>query len=297
MSTRLRIRHETIYRYAQPVSFGEWRLMMRPIDSHSIRVLDATLALTPPGETRWTSDAYSNSVCHFTPGGPSNLLAVTSTLLIDRYPKPLRDAELAAPLMPAGAIAPPVIYSDADATALAPFIRPVYAEHQAHLAWLARQQREHGDTALDVLLRLNRAVHSQFSYGARDEYGTQTPAETIDRGAGTCRDFAWLMIESVRRWGFAARFVTGYLYAGEDTAIRGAGATHAWCEVFLPDLGWLEFDPTNGLSESPDLIRVAATRTPEEASPMRGAVIGDAAAQMDVYVSVMLDNSPSTLVV
>jgi transglutaminase-like putative cysteine protease len=269
--------------------------MMRPIDSHSIRVLDATLALSPPGETRWTSDAYSNSVCHFTPGAASNVLSVVSTLLIERYPKALRDIEHVAPLMPVGAMAPRVIYSDADAVVLSPFIRPVYVEHPVHTAWLGRHQREHGDTALDVLLRINRAIHDQFVYGARDEYGTQTPAETIERGAGTCRDFAWLMIESVRRWGFAARFVTGYLYSPGHDGIRGAGATHAWCEVFLPDLGWLEFDPTNGLSESPDLIRVAATRTPSEASPMIGAVIGDVQARMEVFVSVSLDNSPAPM--
>jgi transglutaminase-like putative cysteine protease len=156
--------------------------------------------------------------------------------------------------------------------------------------------REPGDSALDVLLRVNRAIHQEFSYGVRDEYGTQTPAETINRRAGTCRDFAWLMIESVRRWGFAARFVTGYLYSpNHDSSIRGAGATHAWCEVFLPDLGWLEFDPTNGLTESPDLIRIAATRTPEEASPMIGVVLEDAVATMEVSVTVTLDNSPATM--
>ncbi|HWA22255.1 MAG TPA: transglutaminase family protein [Caulobacterales bacterium] len=294
--TRLRIQHETIYRYGQPVSFGDWRLMMRPLDSHSIRVLEAKFVLTPPGETRWTSDAYSNSVCHFTPAGRSNLLSVVSTLLIERYPKPLRDAESVAPLMPAGAMAPAVIYSNEDAAVLAPFIRPFYAEHPVHSSWLWRQQRQQGDTALDVLLRINRAVHDDFRYGARDEYGTQTPAQTIARGAGTCRDFAWLMIESVRRWGFAARFVTGYLYSPAlDGSMRGAGATHAWCEVFLPDLGWLEFDPTNGLSESPELIRVAATRTPGEASPMTGVVMGDAVATMEVFVSVTLDNSPAPM--
>jgi transglutaminase-like putative cysteine protease len=89
----------------------------------------------------------------------------------------------------------------------------------------------------------------------------------------------------MRRLGFAARFVTGYLYAPGITT-RGAGATHAWCEVFLPSLGWIEFDPTNGLAESGDLIRVAVSRTPDEASPMTGTIVGMAAAQMSVSVSV-----------
>jgi transglutaminase-like putative cysteine protease len=155
---------------------------------------------------------------------------------------------------------------------------------------LRRQRWRPGDSALDLLLRLNSAIPYELSYGARDEYGTLTPAETLQRGAGTCRDFAWLMIESVRRWGFAARFVTGYLYS-PASGVRGAGATHAWCEVFLPDLGWIEFDPTNGLSESPDLIRVAATRTPSEASPVSGMAIGNTMATLDATVQVELDHS------
>jgi transglutaminase-like putative cysteine protease len=291
--SRLFIRHETTYRYSEPVLFGEWRLMMRPIDSHSIRVLDASLTLTPPGETRWTLDAYSNSICHFTPGGKADLLQVISTLLIETYPKPLRDAEMAAPLIPPNALAPPVIYSAEEALVLSPFIKPVYLEDPVHTEWLWPQRREAGDSALDMLLRLNQTIHNQFEYGAREEYGTQTPAETIQRGAGTCRDFAWLMIESMRRWGVASRFVTGYLYSpSADSGIRGTGATHAWCEAFLPDLGWIEFDPTNGLAESPDLIRVAATRTPQEASPMSGGALGGAESTMDVAVSVSLASEP-----
>jgi transglutaminase-like putative cysteine protease len=95
------------------------------------------------------------------------------------------------------------------------------------------------------------------------------------------------MIESVRRLGFAARFATGYLYSPHAT-VRGAGATHAWCEVFLPDLGWMEFDPTNALVESASLIRVATTRTWQESDPMNGSVYGDAACDLKVSVDVDL---------
>ena len=87
---------------------------------------------------------------------------------------------------------------------------------------------------------------------------------------------------------YAALVATGYIHS-PGTTIRGAGATHAWCEVFLPDLGWLEFDPTNGLAESPDLIRVAATRTPAQALPVSGAIIGDpGSSRLHVSVDVRL---------
>jgi len=95
------------------------------------------------------------------------------------------------------------------------------------------------------------------------------------------------MVEALRRLGFAARFVTGYLFSPANLQMRGAGATHAWCEVFLPDLGWIELDPTNGLAESPDLIPIAVARTPEEAAPISGSVIGGGSfSHMDVHVDV-----------
>jgi transglutaminase-like putative cysteine protease len=95
------------------------------------------------------------------------------------------------------------------------------------------------------------------------------------------------MIETLRRFGFAARFASGYLYAPGGDA-RGAGATHAWCDVYLPDSGWLEFDPTNGIAESRDLIRVASTRTPQEAAPVSGATAKPVSASLTVNVDVDL---------
>ena len=278
--SRLRIRHETVYSFETLVNFGVWRLMMRPVDTHAIRVLDASFELSPPGSTRWALDAFGNCVCLFQPQGPANELRVVNHLLIERYPAPL---DLA--------FDPTAVVDNEEERnlVLAPFSLPVTSGDRDfnYRAWLTFHAPEPGEAPLDFLKRFNSAIRAEFAYATRDEEGVQTPLETIERKAGACRDFAWLMIESMRRWGVASRFVTGYLYS-PNAAIRGAGATHAWCEAFLPDLGWIEFDPTNGLAESPDLIRVAATRTPQEASPMSGGAIGTAESALEVHVSVSL---------
>ena len=287
--TRLFIRHETTYDYAQPVGFTPHRLLIRPRDSHSIRLIAASLELFPRGQTRWTYDAMGNSVCWYTPESESNRLSVVSHLTIDRYPAPLAPIEADNPhsLMP-------VVYELNDRLVLAPFITPVVNdEHGALLAWLRGQMQQADEPVLDFLSRLNSAIHSEFSYTARYAEGVQSPSETLQYRAGACRDLAWLMVEGVRQLGFAAQFVTGYLYA-PNLNVRGAGATHAWAQVFLPSLGWLEFDPTNGLIESPDLIQVAATRTPAEAAPLAGALIGNPGnSNLNVLVDVDLaqDNS------
>ena len=90
-----------------------------------------------------------------------------------------------------------------------------------------------------------------MSYERRTARGTQTPLQTLAARRGSCRDFATLMMEGARALGFAARFVSGYLYvpsrdSGESH--RGGGSTHAWCQIFLPGSGWVEFDPPTALS-------------------------------------------------
>lgn len=267
---RLRILHETRYYYERPVSFGPQRLMIRPRDSHALRIVEASLRLFPPGDTRWSYDANGNCICVFQPNGRADAMRVASELIIDRYPAPLVPQRIENP-----DTLTPIVYSREDRATLEPFIAPVTDDPDAVLLrWLRGLASHRDEPALAFLLRVNDLIHQQFEYQSREEEGVQTPVETLRKRSGACRDLAWLMVEGLRRLGYAALFATGYIHS-PNAQIRGAGATHAWCEVFLPDLGWLEFDPTNGLAESPDLIRVAATRTPAQALPVSGAIIGD----------------------
>lgn len=282
--TRFSIRHETRYDYARPVGFGPHRLLLRPRDSHAIRLIDAHLTLSSPGETRWTFDAYGNCLCHYTPQGEALSLSIVSDLVLERYPAPLNLFPVRDPRT-----ATPVDYSLADRTVLAPYIAPATAGADDLMAWLRRQIGPVGEPAMDFLLRLTWVIRQGFVYQARDAEGVQAPEETLRLGSGSCRDLAWLMVEALRHLGYAARFVTGYLYSPGHSGVRGAGATHAWVQVFLPDLGWLEFDPTNGVAESSDLIPVAVARTPAEAAPISGIVRGaPGSSRLTVAVDVQL---------
>jgi len=281
---RLIIQHRTLYTYERPVEFLPHRLLVRPRDSHAIRVVDATLTVSPGGDTRWQYDALGNSVCVFQPYGAAASLSITSDLTIERFPAQLSDPHVADPQTMT-----PIVYPASDRAVLGPFIEPATEDSEGLLLrWLREQVDSPLEPALSFLLRLNQTIHDAFAYVPRDLGAAQDPADTVRFGAGTCRDFAWLMVEALRRLGFAARFVTGYLYSPQHIDnIRGAGATHAWCEVFLPELGWTEFDPTNALAESPDLIPVAVARTPGEAAPISGMISGDGGfSQLSVHVDV-----------
>nr|WP_255453087.1 transglutaminase family protein [Phyllobacterium sp. SYP-B3895] len=124
---------------------------------------------------------------------------------------------------------------------------------------------------------------------------TQSPVQTLQLRRGTCRDFAVLMIEAARLLGLAARFVTRYIYvpSRDGSTTRGGGSTHAWCQIYLPGAGWVEFDPTNGILGNRDLIRVAVARDPRQAIPLTGSYDGDASAYdgMSVQVNVTTENT------
>ncbi len=126
----------------------------------------------------------------------------------------------------------------------------------------------------ELLMTLTHAIKESFTYVHRHEPGTQDPITTLNTGRGSCRDFAVLMMEGVRALGFAARFVSGYLYVPDSSGHIGGGNTHAWVQVYLPGAGWVEFDPTNGIIGNKDLIRVAVARDPRQAVPLWGTWVG-----------------------
>jgi transglutaminase-like putative cysteine protease len=110
----------------------------------------------------------------------------------------------------------------------------------------------------------------------------QTPAETLSRSTGSCRDYAYLFMEAARHIGLAARFVSGYLHSPPTDA--DYGATHAWAEVFLPGAGWTGFDPTIGSLVGSDHIAVAVAKLPESVPPVDGSFVGRAQSSLDVGV-------------
>lgn len=290
---QLTVNHVTRYSYAQPVSLGEHRLMVRPRDSHDLRLSEATLTLSPPGEIRWVHDVFSNSIAIVNFSQPTTDLVIESTLTLDRYPyvAPQLDIDPDAATYP-------FIYSPDDRRDLGPLCEPHLGDPKGLLKqWVSGFVMAKGTDTLALLADINSGIKDGFDYQARDEEGTQTPAETIERGSGTCRDFALLFIEAARHLGFGARFVSGYLYdpaldvGASGEAVQGAGATHAWAEVYLPGAGWVEYDPTNGLIGSEALIRIAVTRDPGQAIPITGSFTGDAGDYLGMSVEVSVTAS------
>jgi transglutaminase-like putative cysteine protease len=285
----LTIHHKTVYRYNRPVAFGEHRIMLRPRDSHDQRVLSSSLDISPqPMSLRWIHDVFGNSVAIATFDERSETLSFTSMATVEHNP-----AEEFALTPDDAAYFYPFLYNGEEFPDLQQFITPQYGDPNGELsAWARQFLDEDGPTpTFNILSGMTHGIREAFTYRKRHEHGTQHPLDTLSTGSGTCRDYALFMIEALRRLGIAARFVSGYLFIPGDRShgYVGGGSTHAWVQVYLPSAGWIEFDPTNGIIGTRDLIRVAVARDPRQAIPLHGAYLGsaDAFVGMEVGINVV----------
>jgi len=282
----LTIRHKTEYAYANPVSFGEHRVMLRPRDGHDLRVLDNRLDILPrPASLRWIHDVFGNSVGIAKFDGRADKLTFESLLTIDHHPVDglhLTEDDTAWRY--------PFEYDEEELPDLTRSIARQFSDPDGVIeTWAQQFVKPKGPTPTqDLLTDMTHAIRAGFHYKHRFTPGVQDPLETLRVGSGTCRDFALFMIEAVRSLGLAARFVSGYIYVPETAreGHRGGGNTHAWLQVYLPNAGWVEFDPTNGIVGNRDLIRVAVAREPRQAIPLSGTYTGSPSDHLAMTVDI-----------
>ena len=295
----LTVRHVTTYRYRQPVSFGEHRLMFRPRDSYDQRLVDVALNVTPkPSEVSWAHDVFGNCVARVRFAGRAKELRFECVIRLDHSSTQELQFQTAD-----YARSYPFSYGAEDMPDLLRLIEREYPNPDHELDRWAREflRREGPTPTHELLAGMTHAVKQRFTYVARAESGVQTPLQTLRLGSGSCRDFALLMMEAVRSLGLAARFVSGYLYSpsrdrhgAASGGNVGGGATHAWLEVFVPGDGWVEFDPTNGIVGNRDLIRVAVVRTPAQAVPLSGTWTGFPSDSLGMTVEVNVTSDENT---
>jgi len=267
-------------------------MMFRPRDSYDQRLIKADLAVSPePASVTWVHDVFGNCITNVSFETSATNLRFETNILLDHTPQ----------LSPQFLIEPsakiwPLEYDAEVLPDLAPYLEVENPSPELE-TWARRFTRSGLETETGhLLMTMTMGIKESFQYSRRTDPGTQAPEVTLANRKGTCRDFAWLMIEACRSLGFAARFVTGYIYVPlRDTkSLRGGGATHAWVQVFLPGAGWTEFDPTNGIVGSRDLIRVGVARKPKQAMPLSGNFVGSRADYLGMTVDVAVSAEGSS---
>jgi transglutaminase-like putative cysteine protease len=285
--------HVTTYSYSQPARFGEHRLMVRPRESYDQHLISAELKIDPePREVRWLHDVFGNSVAVASFDRRAEQLRIESRARLLHLPSDLEDVHIEE-----YARGYPFTYSSEEMPDL---LRSIERQHLDPLrridTWARRFVASPGATStLGLLTEMTKAIKREFTYLPRHQKGTQSPLETLERGTGTCRDYAMFMIEAARALGFAARFVSGYVYNPTGKRRRiGGGNTHAWVRIYIPGSGWVEFDPTNAIVGTHGLIRVAVARDIYQAIPVSGTFSGFPGSflGMEVTVDIHADGDP-----
>jgi transglutaminase-like putative cysteine protease len=282
----LKIHHRTTYRFHQKVTLWPHRLMLRPRESRDLHLISSNITVAPAATVIWAHDVFGNAVATAT------FQTLADHVVIDS----VAELQLDAPAWPvfdiaASAISYPFRYSDDEWTDLGALTIQQYSDNERRLgSWAQGFVRSSPTDTLSLLKDLSAGVAQATRYQSREDEGTQSPLDTLDRGWGSCRDFSVLFVEAARSLGFGARIVSGYLYNPDQQGVgsSGAGSTHAWAEIFVPGAGWISFDPTNRGMGGSNLIPVAVVRDIRQAMPVSGSFVGPTNAFAGMSVEVLV---------
>ncbi|WP_395543500.1 DUF2126 domain-containing protein [Neotabrizicola sp. sgz301269] len=273
MSIKASIYHLTHYRYDRPVVLGPQIIRLRPAPHSRTRVLAHSLKVSPEKHfVNHQQDPFGNWLSRFV------------------FPEPVREFKIEVDLVADMTVYNPFDFFVEESAEHWPFDYAldlvddlsIYRKHapagpslQKFLDSVPRGRVR----TVDFVVNLNAMVSQRVAYTIRMEPGVQTPEETLGIGSGSCRDSTWLLVQALRHFGFAARFVSGYLIQLKPDlkALDGPSGTevdftdlHAWAEVYLPGAGWIGLDPTSGLLAGESHIPLAATPHYRSAAPIVG---------------------------
>jgi transglutaminase-like putative cysteine protease len=267
--SRIRISHTTTYRYAEPVSFGIHRLVIRPREGHDLQVENLSLRVSPAGSVSWHRDIFGNSIALASFSEPGDLLEFSSEAIVS-----LRDHSSHRRLLDVLPIKFPVQYSEIEASVARGYLDSVYrTESEAIRKWAEQTFAPNsGDDAVLLIDKINQWIHKSIRYRRREDRGVHSPLETLRLGSGSCRDMATLLLEAARALRLPARFASGYLDGAASRA--GHAVTHAWAEVYFPEHGWFGCDPSLGEGTSEKHIVCGVSSHPRGVMPVSGYYSG-----------------------
>ena len=292
---RLRVRHTTEYRYDSPVDRSTHQGRLRPVHHQRQSVQDHVLRVetsSGPVEVFDFEDAFGNAAFRFRVDEPYTRLTVSaeSTVVLNDYDPfdlPLSDKRPVLPLN----------WMPRQRMALSHYLQSLElpdTQLQALFEYARSFARDNDDDLLETLFAINLELFRNYEYLPGTTTNETTPFETYTSRSGVCQDFAGLFITLARLLQLPARYLCGYVYTGNKSD-QGASpssrapsdATHAWVQLYVPEVGWIVFDPTNGVLPRLDHVRVAVGRNWRDAAPLTVTLFGDGSTEtLDVSVTV-----------
>jgi transglutaminase-like putative cysteine protease len=287
------IRHLTKFRYSGPVSESIMELRMQPRTEGNQRCLSCQITVSPRTRIAFYRDYLGNIVHHFDVPGHHRQLVIIAESLVDVRPPHDPPEQLGANA-----------WADLDSTISAGdywellmpshFAQPTpLLESFAGESGLGSRENARHRDPLALLLEINEFLFSSIAYVPKSTKVDSPLDQALQTKKGVCQDFAHVMITMVRQLGIPARYVSGYLFHRTGDKTRSAeGATHAWIEALLPNLGWTGFDPTNNILAGEQHVRTAVGRDYADVPPSRGVYKGAVESELTVSVRVAPSDAP-----
>jgi transglutaminase-like putative cysteine protease len=281
------VRHITRFKYEPAVRESLMEVRMQPRTDARQRCLSFSLDVSPRANMMMYRDFFGNAVHHFDIPGQHELIEVAAQAVVEVLPPLVAQADAVGD------------WEELDArVALGDYWEMMLPSHYAKPTELLEKLRAHLDlrrqgNPLELLQELNTAMYEFFEYAPNTTKVDSPIDEALESRQGVCQDFAHIMIALVRQLKIPCRYVSGYLFHADSAKDRSpAGATHAWAEAYLGELGWVAFDPTNNLPGCERHIRVAIGRDYADVPPTRGVHKGEAGSELSVTVSVSPIDAP-----
>jgi transglutaminase-like putative cysteine protease len=271
---RLSVRYDTRYRYSEPARRVIQLLRLTPPSFPGQNVLDWRIDVDCDARLKQHRDGYGNIIHMLYVDAPVDHLqvSVTGRVLTDDRAGVVEGLPNDLP--------PPVFLRETSLTHAGPALND--------LAAALRQQR---GPLLDKLHRLTATIHTRLTFDTEETHTETTAAEAFSAGHGVCQDFAHIFIAVARAMGVPARYVSGHLFRRDGAELQEAA--HAWAEGWVEGLGWVAFDPTNGICADDAYIRVAGGLDYRHAAPFSGARSGGGEEELDVEVLVRMARAQS----
>ncbi len=286
---KLKVVHRTSYRYVDTVTTSHHEARLTPRDGFNQRTLSHELMVYPAPETfRRRFDYFGNRTAHFSLSEPHRTLDVIAESLVEVNPV----RQLALEASPSWESVRDRLRNDRRRDALDAFAMSLDSTHIelfSDLTQYAQPSFTKGRPLLVAVRELVSRIHSDFTYDAQATAISTPLDELLRERRGVCQDFAHVAIGCLRSQGLAARYVSGYLLTHPPPGgqrLIGADASHAWFAAFVPELGWIDFDPTNDLIPSDEHVTVALGRDFADVTPLRGVILGGGQHQLEVSVDV-----------
>ncbi len=282
---KLRVTHLARYEYEQPVTFSAHALYLRPRENPLQRVTHFALNISPSFKITHSCDLYDNTLSTLHLWDRAHALSIRSECEVE-----VADFNPFDFILRHDVTTFPFTYSSTEQLALSPFLATPFDEHHSRLLrWLDEHYVDRPGETVAFLTGLNTVLYCHLNYRVRPNDRVQSPAETLELGAGDAAEQAVLLAELCRALGFAARVVSGYLHTTPDDDRVSQGIMHAWTEVYLPGAGWKAMDPSHGLFCTSSYIAVAHAPTAEEIHPVQGSFFCTGPANVNLTTRIIVE--------